>query len=87
MADSETASQNGSDDVIIPDEKPAEKEKPQRNAEKSVADYEEQERQEAEEKKKLREPPIIFKDLIDVSYFDFILLHVVKKIRLFLASR
>jgi len=67
MEDSETLSQNGSDEVIA--EKPTEKSS--RNAEKSVADFEEQERQEVEEKKKQREPPIIFKDLVDVSKFFF----------------
>ncbi|XP_059475230.1 uncharacterized protein LOC132196525 isoform X2 [Neocloeon triangulifer] len=67
MADSETTSQNGSDEVIAP----VVSEKPGRNAEKSVAEFEEQERQEAEEKKKQREPPIIYKDLVDLqSEFD-----------------
>ncbi|XP_065349319.1 uncharacterized protein LOC135945509 isoform X4 [Cloeon dipterum] len=63
MADSE--SQNGSDEVI--EAPPEPKEKSGRDAEKSVAEFEEQERQETEAKKKQREPPIIFKDLVDLQ--------------------
>lgn len=68
MEDAETTSLNGSDEMITV-EKPTEKR--DRNAEKSVAEFEEQERQEVEAKKKQREPPIIYKDLIDV--WDFCL--------------